>query len=315
MKKKLSSLLTPNIWFAVAFTSVLINGFLLTKKTPEDALKYYRTHYPFIDVSRHIIPKEDFIVNIQPLREKIREIAKKYPQDQITIYLEVLNSGANVSVNPDSRILPASFLKLPIAMIAMKKIEENQWKKDDLLVLLSEDVDAEWGELYKQPIGTTYTIQELIEHILVSSDNTAYKILLRNMSEADLQSIVDAVGLEELFSEDGKISSKDYSRLLRALYTASYTNKENSQLLLSLLAQTPYREYLQSGIDDQTPFAHKIGENKTFKIYADSGIVFLPNRPYLLTVLIESPDENGGRENALAVMKEISQASYEYFKQ
>jgi D-alanyl-D-alanine carboxypeptidase len=48
----------------------------------------------------------------------------------ISIYYEQLNSGANISVNKDLRLWPASLTKLPVALVVMKKIESGGWSED-----------------------------------------------------------------------------------------------------------------------------------------------------------------------------------------
>ncbi len=93
-------------------------------------------------------------------------------------------------------------------------------------------------------MGSTITIQELIEEMLLNSDNTAYRILYRNMSFDDLQDVLIKLGLEDLFNEEGKMSSKEYTRLIRALYTATYLDETYSQLLLDILSRTSYDTYL-----------------------------------------------------------------------
>jgi beta-lactamase class A len=125
--------------------------------------------------------EEDIITTLQPIREKFRDIVAKEGPNSISIYFEYLSTGANISINPDLRILPASLIKVPLAMAVMKKIELGDWNFDNELVLMKEDRDINWGEVYKRPIGSTITIRELIEEMLLNSDNTAYHILYRNL--------------------------------------------------------------------------------------------------------------------------------------
>lgn len=112
--------------------------------------------------------------------------------------------------------------------------------------------------MHKRPIGSTITIQKLLEEMLLNSDNTAYRILYRNMSFDDLQDVLIKLGLEDLFNEEGKMSSKEYTRLIRALYAATYLDPNSSQFLLDILARTSYDEYLGQGVPDTVKFSHKI---------------------------------------------------------
>lgn len=123
--------------------------------------------------------------------------------------------------------------------------------------------------------------------MLLNSDNTAYRILYRNMSFDDLQDVLIKLGLEDLLNEEGKISSKEYTRLIRALYNSTYLDEQYSQFILDILSRTSYDHYLGQGIPDTVMFAHKIGENIDEKVISDSGVVYIKGRPYLISAMID----------------------------
>lgn len=264
--------------------------------------------YPFIDVARNYIPQEHFIVNVQPLRDALQKVVADNGADSISIYFEFLNSGANIQINNDTRFYPASLVKLPAAMAVMKKIESGAWHIDDRLVLMDQDRDDRFGTLYQQPVGTSFSIDDLLKDELILSDDTAHNIIMRNLSSSELDDLRDAIGLQDLFNEQGQVSAKEYTRLWRALYESSYLTRASSQQLLQWLAETSFNSLLASGLPKGATFAHKIGEDDEQQNYLDSGIVYLPNRPYMLTVMIKQHDQ----EAAGAIMKQISSAAYNY---
>lgn len=278
--------------------------------------------YPHIDFSRHFIDQKHYLPTINPLRTKIRELARELENSgrTVTLYIEYINTGANISVNQDTYIFPASLVKLPIAMAVMKRVQDGDWLLTNELVLLEGDKDVLSGDqnnlLGKYAIGTRFTIAELLQMSLSESDNTAMAILLRNVGERELDSVVDALGLEKLFNENGAISAKEYSRILRSLYSASYLNRENSEYLLTLLDSSTFNDFITYGLEEQISFPHKYGEHIERRIYADSGIAYLQNRPYLLTVVIkgvETVPYEIDRNVAVAFMRAISDESYSYF--
>lgn len=276
--------------------------------------------YPFIDISRNFIPQEHYFVNLQPLREELNAMVDKFGRDSVSLYVEYLNTGANISVNPDRYIWPASLAKIPLAMAVMKKVERGDWKLTNELVLMEGDRNDESGnpegQLSEYPVGTRFTIKNLLEELLVNSDNTAHYILLRNLHADDLDRIVGELGLDALFTEEGKVSAKEYSRLFRALYTASFLTREDSEMILQWLDTSPFNDFLSKGIPEETPFPHKYGEKITLNAYADSGIVYLANRPYLITVMVQrdeaAPFETE-RERAAEFIRTVSKAAYDYF--
>lgn len=282
---------------------------LFVREAPIDEFK---EEYPYIDIARHLISQEHFLTTLQPIREYLIDTVEREGPESISIYLEYLNTGANVSINQDLRMLPASLVKVPLAMAVMKKVELGEWELHNELVLSSQDHDEKWGELYREPVGSLFTIDRLLTEMIVNSDNTATRILYRNLSYDEKWDVLSALGLEELFGTDGKITAKEYTRLFRALYTSSYLRRESSQYLLTLLTRSPYDEYLGQGIPEEVPFAHKIGDNVDEEVILDAGIVYVENRPYLIAVAIDYAAEGMGRERALELLGDISKRTYEF---
>jgi beta-lactamase class A len=173
---------------------------------------------------------------------------------------------------------------MPVAIAAVKQIQDGKWKWDSKLVIFEEDVDTKFGTLGNLPIGTKLTIEELITELLTKSDNTAYKMLLRNLGAGPVNNFLTETGLNDFFDKDLNITVKEYTRLFRTLYTSSYLKREYSEKILDLLSKSE-RNYLGQAIPSEIKYSHKFGENVLEKIYADSGIVFLPDRPFVITVL------------------------------
>lgn len=273
----------------------------------------FENFYSLIDPARSFIAQEHFFSTIEPMRKEMKRIVADYEKEnnRIGVYFEFLNTGANVSINQDARFWPASLSKMPTVFAVMKKIEKGEWKLTNELVLFSEDKDEQFGELYKKPSGAKFTIEELLKETLINSDNTAHRILVRNLSSEDYTDIFEALGMETLFDENYDITAKEYSRIPRALYSASYLNRENSQKILIWLSETPFDEFLAEGVPSEVLFSHKIGEAFEAKTFLDSGIVYVSNRPYLITVMIEVEGGNGV-EKAQEIMRELSKAAYTY---
>jgi beta-lactamase class A len=275
-----------------------------------------QNEYKFIDPARKFIPQEDYIVNIQPLRDYLSGLGRQYP-DRISIYYEQLNSGANIAVNRDLRLFPASLTKLPIAIIVVKRVEDNMWQWDSKFTINAVDISSDSGDLYKtvKP-GDQMTADQLLTKLIVDSDNTAQNVFLHNIGQPDLDRLQQEVGLDNLFDEQGNLSAKEYSRLLRVLYTSSYLERNNSEKILDLMAEDTFHDYLSQGIPDGVVFAHKYGENRNVGAFADSGIVYIPGKPYMLTVMLKGADNSeASRAWAVNLMKEISQKAYDFGKE
>jgi beta-lactamase class A len=119
--------------------------------------------FPLLDPARQFIKDEDVIVNVQNLRTYLNELAAAEKDIKLSIYFEVLTTGANISVNPTERIYPASLVKLPVALAAVYKVQTGTWQWHNQLVLLKEDIDSGSGDLHASSIGTRYTIEDLVK--------------------------------------------------------------------------------------------------------------------------------------------------------
>ncbi len=276
----------------------------------------YGTHvkvksYSLLDPARAYTTPENYILNIQELRTYLHSLEEQYP-DSISIYYEQINSGSNISVNKDVHLFPASLSKLAQAILVAKKVEESVFSWDKKLKILKEDMSSDSGNLYQRvEEGSEISVEELLRELLVNSDNTAQGVFRRYLSVTDYLNFQDATGLQDLYNENGFISAKEYTRLLRVLYTSSYLEPENSEKILEYMSQSVFKDYLSQGIPSEIKFAHKYGENTQYNIFADSGIVYVPGKPYMLTVIIKGNDSSlETREWAVNLMKEISEKAY-----
>jgi beta-lactamase class A len=277
--------------------------------------KSNNSEFYLIDPARSLYKDENLVTNIEPLRQFLKSLPEREKDKaDISIYFEVLTTGANVSVNPDMALWPASLAKLPIAMVVMNKIEQGNLSLDQKIIYTKNDQSVEELSNEFHQVGASYSVKELLEKLLLDSSNSAYHMLKRQTTPEEQKTIVQEVGLEQLFTEEGKVSAKEYSRLFRSLYVASYLNPDNSQFLLGLMKNSTYQKDLKAGLPPDVSFAHKWGENALYKVYSDSGIVYANNRPYLIGVLIQTKfgDTGESKDYADSIMREISERAYKY---
>lgn len=302
----------------VALASVALHAYVFFWDNAGHDVEEVRAKYPLIDPARHLIAQEHFLSTLQPLRERVHALVEEEAKRgvHVSVYIEFLNTGANISVNNDERYWPASLAKVPLAMAVMGTIESGIWTLDQVVTLEESDKTEISSRIHTNPVGTKFTVRELLEALLIHSDNTAYYILGRNVPVSEVSAVREAIGLEQLFDQEGEVTAREYSRLFRSLYTASYLNRQNSQFLLDLLNRAAFTDFLRDPVPGEVPFPHKFGMGPSQNTYSDSGIVYVENRPYLITVLVRAEDEmddRTGRLEAARIMNTISQAAYAYF--
>jgi len=306
--KYVENKLNVPVWFLYAAIAVLLltNIFSWWQIENDTGVESADRTYSFVDPSRRFMAQENLIVNFQPLREEVNRSYANNPD--VSLYFEYLLTGANISINKDAEFYPASLLKVPVAVAVAKKIERGEWKWTNELVLLAGDRDELFGTLFQEPTNSTHTIEDLVRRSLVESDNTAHFILLRNLETEEVEAVYEHIGLKGFFDTDGRISAKRYSAIFRMLYTSSYLSPESSQKLLTLMTESAFRDFVEGGLPTETLFSHKIGIAIDKDVYVDSGIVYAGTRPYVLTVMVKTKDE----EYAQRIMRDISKTVYAY---
>jgi beta-lactamase class A len=130
---------------------------------------------------------------------------------------------------------------------------------------------------------------------------------------ADLQNVYNDFDLElngPGVADDSTVTVRGYSGFFRILFNASYLNKDDSEYILSLLAQSDFTDGLVAGVPSGVPVAHKFGERElsdsSLDQIHDCGIVYYPGHPYLLCVMTEG--HNTAKQ--ISAIKQISAAVY-----
>lgn len=280
----------------------------------------------FLNPTLVLINTKDLIVDFQDLRELLTSKYEKRDDYMVSIYFEYFPTGANISINKDEKVWPASLIKIPVAMAIMKKVQDKKWKIDNELVILDDDKDSEYGDLYKAPTGSTFTIKKFLEESLIKSDNTAHFVLLRNLDGSELEDVYVHLGMDDVIDAlkkapskkeevDNRITAKRYSIFFRSLYNATYLNQEYSELFLNILSNAP-RDLVGERIPKDVPFVHKTGIRLDEAVRADSAIVYVPGRPYLLTVMIQKKGKGEFNEEEVnTLFNEIGEEVYTYVTQ
>lgn len=261
--------------------------------------------------------------NLSTLKHQIDDVIKQQINDKnisfASVYFRDLNNGPWFGINEKEYFTPASLVKVPVLITYYKKAEKNPEILKQTIVN-QEGADGVFIQNIK-PSETmvsnqSYTIEELINRMIIYSDNDAYNDLTKNIDGNEiLQTYKDLdVDISQIFiNPNGNILTvRDYASFFRILYNASYLNKDMSEKALGLLSQTEYKQGLVAGVPSKIQVAHKFGE----RIYSDTnevqlhdcGIVYLPKRPYLLCIMTRNQNLN----KATQTIKTISQKVFDY---
>jgi beta-lactamase class A len=281
--------------------------FILSNNAPDQQRKY-----PLLSKRIFSESQNDILINFTPLRTAMREYAAKQPE-KIGVYFEYLPSGTSIGVNDQVDVKLASLIKVPVVMAVYKQVEDGNISLDASVMIKKQHLDSRFGELWKRGVGTKISLEEAIRYALVDSDNTAAALLADLLPDDAIVGVFDALDLPKFKEGDFVIlSTKNYSSILRSLYLSSYLQRSHSNIVLGLLTETKFNDKIPAGVPAGTIVAHKIGVFKTSgeqeeQIFNDCGIVYVPNRPYILCIMA-----TGSEDAARKHMQHISKMVYGY---
>ncbi len=263
------------------------------------------------------------IVNLQPLRQELLAMLGDQKGDA-AFFIENLHTGARAMWQEREKFIPASLLKVPLAIVVMKKVEAGDWNlARTMLSLEPQFKDKYFGALWQQPDGSQFAIQYLIEQMLQYSDNTATNMLYGNLAPLERDDVYYHIGLanpEAPFEVAANrplfqtLTARDLATFFRALYNSTYITRHSSQHLLSVLTNTKFDKVLPTEIPREILVAHKVANFFTKnpdrpKNYHDCGIVYQPDRPYLFCFMTRGL----AAEKAQQLIVQMANTTYRYF--
>ncbi len=260
--------------------------------------------------------------NLSSLRKSISFIIDQETNNNkisfASVYYRDLNNGPWFGINEKEYFSPASLIKVPVMIAYLKESE----KDSTILTKLITNTQAfDYSQQNITPTQTLeqdkeYTIEDLINRMIIYSDNAAYELLLDNIDNMKIYEIYKDLDVDISKAQQDPngniITVKDYASFYRILFNSSYLEKETSEKALSILAKTQYYKGLVAGVPANINIAHKFGERQFLpsqeKQLHDCGIIYLPGKPYLLCVMSRANDFN----RAASFIKEVSQAVYNH---
>lgn len=269
--------------------------------------------------------QNDEFTSFRKMEYKINELIKEEERnnnvDKVSVYFRDMNTGAWVGVNEKEAFSPASLLKVPVMMVYYKLAEREP-------TLLSKELEYHANDFefvgLKQNIVPTdtllenqkYKVEDLITRMITKSDNQSQYMLLTNIPKSDFDSVYIDLGITipGVRGTEDFMTVKEYASFFRILFNATYLTRENSEKALGLLSQVEYENALRGGVPEDIILAHKFGERgyknedgENVKQLHDCGIIYYPERPYLLCVMTRGDDLN----RLGSTIKRVSKLVYE----
>jgi beta-lactamase class A len=257
---------------------------------------------------------ENFRKNLEQTIEQMKAGGRI---DNAAVFFRDLDKGPTFSINPNEGFIPASLLKVPLAMTYFRLAEENVIPLDRKLVATNFTLNLTQRFPPPETIkkGEEYGIEDLLYRLLAYSDNGAWEVLCDYLSQISpdrdllLETFKDLGIIDAALGSinEEALSAKSYASMFRLLYNASYLSKEFSDKMLNDLSKTTFNDGLRKGVPDNIPIAHKFGERfigNNNELH-DCGIVYYPKNPYLLCIMTQGENLAALSETIATISKAV----------
>ncbi|MCI9041335.1 serine hydrolase [Dubosiella newyorkensis] len=203
------------------------------------------------------IGEEEIALDLQPLKKKLDDYLKENEIDAQEVGYVVIDllSGDSIGANEDTYFYAASTYKLPLAMVWYEKINDQEAKLDEELVFL-EDTYEEGGHIGTDyEYGSSISIQELLEAMIIESDNSAAHILYENLGgwpafKKELKKFDPTQRIDEKYiSYDNEFTPKNMGNILKYFYS----HKDEFEKLLKDLKKSKPGEFLDRNLNVYFP--------------------------------------------------------------
>ena len=219
----------------------------------------------------------------------------------VAFYYRPLDGGCAQMYNEMMPVVAASVIKIPIMVEAFRQFEAGELNPRQTYRIKAEDKMPSCGALNRMHDGLEVTMRDLVELMIVLSDNSATNILIDRLGIARVNATLEAEGLKvtrlrrKLFDKAGMeaglsnhVCAREIGLLLERMYAGTLVSPQASTEMLEILRNQK--------LNGKMPFflkprgiacAHKTGEDDG--ITHDVGVVYA-RRPFVLCMLSEETD-------------------------
>ncbi len=256
-------------------------------------------------------------------------ISEKWLSQQVTtmpiekgvkyaIYVKPLGDDGKAVILNSHKMASASLIKIPIMIEAFN--QKNQGKLDfNEPVVIKHSQAVEGGSVYNLPDGTILTIGQILDLMIVQSDNTAANILIDKLKMESVNAMIKSLGCKETVLQrkmmdfeavkqgsQNYTSVNDIANILDKLYSSQCLDPESDKAMLDIMLRQEDNTVIPAQLPHDLKIAHKTGELDG--MYYDCGIVYGHSHDYILCIMAENVKDE---PHALYDMSSLSIAIYD----
>ena len=217
------------------------------------------------------------------------------------VYIKNLATGESWASHAEDPIEAASVIKLLVMIEAFRQREAGELSFEEEHALEDWERLPSCGTLKNMHAGIRMTLKDLVQLMIIVSDNAATNILIRRLGMEKINRTIDALGLTGtrlnrlLFDAEASargvintVSAADMGRLLEAVWRGTLVSEQASREMLDFLLDQQLNGKLPFYLHSQDiDVAHKTGEDEALS--HDVGILF-GREPVICCMLGERVD-------------------------
>jgi len=234
-----------------------------------------------------------------------------------------LTDGHTLFVHPDEVFPQASSIKIAVlAELYRQSQQEGKAKLNDLYTVQASDLVPDSFIMNGLTPGVTrITNRDLATMMIAVSDNSAANVLIDRVGMNNVNALLDSLGLTHTrlqrkmmdlkAAREGRenlSTPREMMTLLADIYGGKVLNQKITEDFFRMLG-TPKRDsFLRNALPDEVRSANKSGELEGVR--NDSGIVFVPDRPFVICIMTTYLRQEKDGEAAIS---KITTAAYGMF--
>jgi beta-lactamase class A len=238
------------------------------------------------------------------------------------ITIRDLTDGHELALNADDVFPTASSIKIALLIELYRQSQNGQGAKlSDLYTVRKEDMVPDSAIMENLTPGVSrITNRDLAGFVVAVSDNAATNVLIDRVGMESVNRMLDSLGLHQMrlrrkmmdleAAKQGRENTstpRDMAALLEMVYRGKILNKESTDDFLKLLSTTKSSP-IPKLLPEDVRIANKPGE--LAGVRNDHGIVFVKNRPFVISVMTSYAGDERAANNAIS---EIAKKAYDYF--
>jgi beta-lactamase class A len=261
------------------------------------------------------------------LESRVEEIATRLDGVMGVAILDLTDSRIFLC-NAD-RVFPgASSIKIAILLELYRQDQEarggatGKAKLDGVYTFEPKDLVEDSQIMAGLTAGVTrVTNRDLAQFMVAVSDNAAANVLIDRVGKDNVNAMLRSLGLSKTMlrrkmmdiaaarrGDENVATPQEMVRLLEAIFKEKALNKEATADFIKQLS-TLKQSYIPRLLPDNIQVANKPGELEAVR--TDSGIVFLPNRPFAISVMTAYDRDEKAAERAIS---EVAVEAFHYFE-